>query len=322
MSDSPCLFAFDLDGDHPRRTPPNAIDAGISDTGSRWVHLDRTHSRTRDWLDTRAGLDADAIEMLMAHSTRPRSEASGQALLMTLRGVNLNQGADAEDMISIRMYLDRGRLITIEREPLQSVSAVADQLDRGVGPRTPAGVLIAIISELTNRIAPVVDRLGESLDDLEDRVIDPDKHADRTELIAARQDAIRLHRYIKPQAIALSEVLGTHDSLFDASHRRSLRESLNRVKRYVEDIDAAMSRAVVVQDELGNEIAARTNQRMYTLTIIAAIFLPLSFLTGLMGINVGGIPWASHPQGFVFVSSILVLIGLGMLAIVRWCKWL
>jgi zinc transporter len=77
-----------------------------------------------------------------------------------------------------------------------------------------------------------------------------------------------------------------------------LREEADRVVRYVEDLDSARERAAVTQEELVNRVSEQINSRTYVLSVAAAIFLPLGFLTGLFGINVGGIALAENPSGF------------------------
>lgn len=292
------------------------------DRGPVWVHLDRTSAESQAWLRNGADLDPHVAEGLLASTTRPRVESIGGGLFITLRGVNLNSGADPSDMISIRLWVEPHRLITLQREPLRSVAAVAERLERGEGFASVGAVLVAIINGITERMGPVVDRVDEMLDELEDRAVDPSSVVNHADLVALRQEAIMLHRHIKPQAQALIDLHAAKFDAIDAKQRRAIKEAISRVTRFVEDLDADKGRAAVIQDELANQLAQGINQRIYAVTIIAAIFLPLTFIAGLLGANVGGIPWATNPYGFVYLCIILGLIGFGAFAVVRWCKWL
>ena len=78
--------------------------------------------------------------------------------------------------------------------------------------------------------------------------------------------------------------------------------------RYVEDLDAIRERSQIVKDELANILADKLNKNMYVLSVIAAIFLPLGFLTGLLGINLGGMPGAENPDAFWVFSGLLVAV--------------
>ena len=109
---------------------------------------------------------------------------------------------------------------------------------------------------------------------------------------------------------------------YGRAHGEALRdEEADRVARYVEDLDAARERAAVTQEELDNRLAEQMNSRMYVLSLVAALFLPLGFLTGLLGINVGGIPLADDPMGFVEVVIILVVLVAIQVVIFMRKKW-
>ncbi|NNF15293.1 MAG: zinc transporter ZntB, partial [Gammaproteobacteria bacterium] len=96
----------------------------------------------------------------------------------------------------------------------------------------------------------------------------------------------------------------------------------DRITRYLEDIDLARERAVVLQEEIINQLAQEQNTRMYVLSVVAAIFLPLTFVTGLLGMNVGGLPGVENPQGFWFAAVIMTACSILMILYFRWRKWI
>jgi zinc transporter len=95
----------------------------------------------------------------------------------------------------------------------------------------------------------------------------------------------------------------------------------DRITRYVEDLDAARERAAIIQDELTTRLAETMNRNMYMLSVIAAIFLPLSLLTGLLGINVGGIPGVEWKWAFTLVTAGITLLGVAGFLLMRRLKW-
>jgi zinc transporter len=171
-------------------------------------------------------------------------------------------------------------------------------------------------------MGPVIDGINDTLDELEDRVVDPHCTINQIELVTLRQQAIKLHRYVKPQVQALTSLHATKTDMLGTNHRRDIKDTINRVTRFLEDLDAAKSRSSVIQDELANQVAQRINQRMYVVTIIAAIFLPLTFIAGLLGANVGGIPGATNEHGFIFTTVVLAVMGVVGFLLARWSKWL
>jgi zinc transporter len=101
-----------------------------------------------------------------------------------------------------------------------------------------------------------------------------------------------------------------------------LREHTDRMTRYVEDLDLAKERAMLLQDELRNRIADQHGVRMYVLSLVTAIFLPLSFLTGVFGMNVSGLPGVENPDGFLYVGTTMLVLAVVMLAAMLWKRWL
>ena len=125
-----------------------------------------------------------------------------------------------------------------------------------------------------------------------------------------------------PQRDALDRLYRNPGQLISDTEANSLREEADRVTRYLEDLDLARERAVVLQEELMNELAQLQNTRMYVLSVVAAVFLPLTFVTGLLGMNVGGLPGVESPLGFIIAVVVMVVTSGAMLAYFRFRKWL
>ena len=79
---------------------------------------------------------------------------------------------------------------------------------------------------------------------------------------------------------------------------------------------------MVLREEYLGQLAQENNSLMYVLSVVAEIFLPLTFVTGLLGMNVGGLPGLDSPNGFLGSIATMVIAGAGLLAFFRWKKWL
>ena len=144
----------------------------------------------------------------------------------------------------------------------------------------------------------------------------------RAKLQKIRRRLISLKRYIAPQRMALTKLIDLRLPWFEAHDLIRLRELGERVIRYVEDLEALRERAQVMQDELTNRLSEQMNRNMYLLTIVASIFLPLGFITGLLGVNVGGIPGTEEPLGFLMLCGLLLFVGLLEYWIFKRLKWI
>jgi len=286
--------------------------------GFTWVHVDGASAEGRDWLAA-AGLDRHEIEALLAEETRPRCTLHDEIALMNLRGVNLNPGAEPEDMISLRLFVSARMVISVQMRTLQAVVDLMAALDRGQGSATPGDLIARLALRLADRAEPVVAALNERADRLED-AMEREARSDaamRAELADIRRMSIVLRRYMFPQRDALS-TLEIEDMDWLSLHDRSrLREATERVTRLAEELDAIRDRAQVVHDQILDLRAEVMNRQMLVLSVVAAVFLPMGLVTGLLGINVGGIPGATWPGAFWAVCALLLLIGAGQFWIFR-----
>lgn len=195
-------------------------------------------------------------------------------------------------------------------------------LAAGDGPRGPGEFLATIAGRLIDRMSPVVDGLDDEIDALEEAVLDGETRETRGRLGLLRRRAITLRRHIAPQREVLSRLQSEPFSWLASHERAHLREVTDRVTRYVEDLDAARERAAVTQEELSSRISSQMNRTMYVLSLVAAIFLPLGLITGLLGINVGGIPGSESKGAFYVVTGSLVALAGVLVWFFRRRRWL
>lgn len=297
-------------------TPSNTTQENL------WLHFNYDEPESQQWIENNSGLNRIAVESLLSEETRPHVLTRGDNLLIVLRGVNLNPGEDPEDMVSLRVWTDGKRLISTRKRKLLSTEDVLDSLRDQVGPENIASLLVDWIDRIVRRMSSTVDNLEDDVLAIEDKLFSDENSGIRTALLRARKQSIGIRRYLSPQREALNRLIGEPLSWLDDFNRLRLRSIADRQIRHIEDIDAVTERARMAQEELSNKISEQMNKRSYVLTIVAAIFLPLGFFTGLMGINVGGMPGVDYSQAFWIVLGICSgILGL-LLMVFYWRKWL
>ena len=290
--------------------------------GSIWVHLDIADAAAYNWLTREGGVPENAVDTLLAEETRPRSTVTDQGLLIVLRGVNTNPGDDPEDMVSVRVWIDANRVISTQRRRLLSIIDISTALNAGNGPGSPGALLAMLVERLADRIGDFVDSIENRLDAAEDEIGNADAAKFRPRLASLRRQIAAVRRFLAPQRDALDRLNRQPVVLFDEGDAHALRQEADRITRYLEDLELARERTVVLQEELLSHMAQQQNARMYVLSVVAAIFLPLTFVTGLLGMNVGGLPGLDNPAAFGLSIVIMILAGAGLLAFFRWKKWL
>lgn len=284
--------------------------------GFYWRHYDLGDPDGRAALAAEA-LDPIVLRALTALETRPRCSAHRDGILINLRGVNLNPGAEPEDMVSLRIWVTGAGVVSAQQRPLRALDDVREGLRHGALPEGPAELVVRIALRLADRAEPVVADLNEAIDAFEDAVDDGGGDVTRSELSQLRRRAVQLRRYFFPQRDALS-TFEIEDATWIKPHDRlRLREATERVARIGEELDAIRDRAQLVQEQIMDMRAERMNQQMLVLSVAAALFLPLGLITGLLGINVAGIPGAHTPWAFWAVCGILGVVAAGQL----WAFW-
>ena len=224
-------------------------------------------------------------------------------------------------MISIRMWVTENLLVTVRRNKVFAINDIRETAAAGHAPPSPAEFLTLLVEKLTDRVqdhVESIDRLAEFLEvDLEDTRTPMPR-----ELPQIRRAVIRLRRYLDPQRVALGRLAGIDMALIPGATAMTLRELANRAIIAVEELDELRDRLVSVQEEHDAHIAQRQARHGYVLSVAAAVFLPLGFLTGLFGVNVGGMPGVDDPQAFAMLCVTMLALGVMMIGALKFARWL
>lgn len=317
------LLAYTFIDGQAERIGDQVISDQVKSTDNlTWLHMDINHLDTRSWLEKEAQyLDPFIIDALLVDEARPRMTQFDKGVLLILRGVNLNKNSNPEDMVSIRLWIDQHRIISIRRRKVKAIWDMDEKFKKGEAPADAGDFICLLIAKLFDRMEPVLSDLDDLTDNIEEQILENVDSNMRESIVSVRKQAIMYRRYMAPQRDAIAQLRMSNMEWLIDTHKRSLQESHNQITRYVEDLDAIRERAQIVKDELANSLSDRLNKNMYMLSVVAAIFLPLGFLTGLLGINVGGIPGAENNNAFWLFCAILITVVAGQLYIFKKLKW-
>ena len=317
------IGAYILDGQGGGRAIAwTDMDAPSSQQNVQWFHFDRNGPEVEPWLRQKSGLRPLQVDALLADETRPRVVFMDDGILVTLRGVNLNPGANPEDMVSLRIWIEPTRIITVRIRRLVAVNDVREKLMQNFGPKSTIDALRMLAAGLVKRMSPVLEQMNDEIDELENDMVENPGADIRHRLKDLRRQAIALRRYLAPQREALARLYAEDVPWIDKEYRMAFRETADQSARIVEDLDAMRERAAVIQDELTNRTAEHMNRNMYTLSVVAALMLPLGVITGMLGMNVGGIPLGESKFGFAIVIGMLGVIVALQVLIFRRLKWI
>lgn len=284
-------------------TEPDAGDAQPREGALVWVQIDGREPRYRQWLENRSGLPLPVISALTAIETRPRCEQIDGGALINLRGLGETPEDDPDKLVSIRMWAERGRVVSIGYRRLAAMPALRAKMLAGEI-RDPGDLISALAMAITTTLDEEIASLGDELDECETSLDAAKAYVMRRAIARTRSEAIGYRRFVAPQRQALERLADLPVEWLEDNDRMHLREAADRFARMAEELEAIRERAALMHEQLTDLRAEQLETRTLILSIVALVFLPLTFLTGLLGMNVRGIPFADAPWAFWGVVSV------------------
>ncbi|PYF79609.1 MULTISPECIES: zinc transporter ZntB [Marinomonas] len=300
---------------------PLDLPTVVPESGCRWIHLDCLEEAGFDWLSSLEGIPETAVEALFAEETRPRAVRMGNGLLLTLRGVNLNPDSNPSDMVSLRLWVTPNFIVSSRRRRLLSVQDTVKNLVNNEGPLNTGDIVATLTETLTGRMAKIIHDLEDELSDLEESIGEGIEADQRDSLVQRRLETIRLRRFLVPQKEAINKLAQESLTWMTPDQTSQVHEAANDITRYVEGLESLRERCLLMQEEFANLQGEKMNARMYVLSILSGIFMPLGFLTGLFGINIGGMPGTDSGAAFWVFCVVLVALGGGQFILMRKSRW-
>jgi zinc transporter len=288
--------------------------------GFVWRHIESDRDDERSVI---AGDDIPdiAANALVATETRPRCDRIEDGAIVNIRGPAAIELEDSDRLVSIRMWARRGRVDSVTRRPLAATAAVRAQMEAG-RILDPGDLVSAFAREISKQLDPQVAALGDQLDDCESELEDGNKFRLRTAIARIRSEAIAFRRFVAPDRDALVTLAALDVDWLEETDRLHIREAADRFARMAEELESVRERSALLHEQLTDLRAEEIDQRSLVIAVVAFIFLPLTFITGLLGMNVEGIPYAHSHWSFWGVVAFCVLVGLGVLVWFVRLRWI
>lgn len=286
---------------------PGAGNGDATDGALLWIQLDGRDESCRRWLETRAGLPPAIVSALTAVETRPRCEKIGDGALINLRGLGSTPEDDPDRLVSIRLWADRGRVVSVSFRSLAAMPKLHAEAQAG-NLRDPGDLIAALAMVITETLDEEIAALGDELDACETALEPDNAYRMRIKIARVRSEAIAYRRFVVPQRQALERLADLALDWLEDDDLLHLREAADRFARMAEELEAIRERSALMHEQLTDLRAEQLETRTLVLSIVALVFLPLTFLTGLLGMNVEGIPYAHEPWAFWGVVGLCIVV--------------
>jgi len=299
----------------PREEVPRLPAAG----GLLWLHLDLVHSRAKAWIAEQAALlSPTAQEVFLSPEDHQRLDHSAGLVWGVshdlIRDVDRNSG----DVGALYWIVGDGFLVTGRREALRSTRLLAETLDRGETVASAPELFELLVEFIIDDVTDAVVKLMDETDSVEDLVLSDSFENAPSRVGAIRRTAVRLHRQLAGQHLLFRRFAdGNSGRGAPEAMRACAARLLQRIDGPHADIQSVQDRARLLQDEMAARSANQTNRQLYALSILTALFLPATFITGLFGINVKGLPWVESEFGAEMVTLSCVAAAMLTLVVLR-----
>jgi zinc transporter len=274
----------------------------------------------RLWLKQHLG-EAHA-ETMTAPDARARCTVVDDRATLVLRVARRDSDPDDIKRQPLTVWIEKGRIIIASRAHLPELFGIAQWQQSHHAPTSPADFVARMGLRAADRLEPLVEHVGDVLDDLEDQIIDGKIPELTLRLTRVRRTIIALRRMIWPQRDVLNTLEIEDLSFFTEWDRARLREATARTTRLGEELQSLTERAALVHEQIIDARGEQMNRTMLILAAVTVVAMPMTVVSGLLGMNVAGIPFAQNPEGFWFVVIGLAAVGTAMVWFMRTRRWL
>lgn len=319
------VFAYELelDGRPHELTVPAAEEALASGRGLVWLHLDLTTTPAKRWIETRSWLPEDAREMLLTREDHTQYRLLENGLTGILKDFHRELEAVDWRVGQLHFYVDRNRLITARRHPLAALDHARQSLLRGAAEAESGIALLGLVIEaLADVLDDASDKLGREIERVEDHMEREEAQHLRVAVGEARKRAILFHRQIHSERRVMARLSAKPPAWFAESDTIRLRDVIDHLGATADALDTIEVRAKLLQDELAARLAEAANRNLFFLSVISAILLPMTLISGIFGMNLGGIPGMNSPMGFWAGTGLVFAVGFVTLILMRIGKML
>ncbi len=258
-------------------------------------------SPARVWVDLTSPTDAEAailndvfhfhelaVEDAIGEILHPKIESYGEYLYLVLHGIDFKASTHAFQTHEVDFFIGPNYLVTVHDEFSRSIARLADVCPRNdflLGEGVDA-LLHRIVDAMVDNYRPEVEKLEQRLDDVEHRVFERPSQNDVRTILALKRDVGSLRRVVTPQRDVLARLARREFPFVSDAVAYRFRDVYDHLVRLVEDANLFQDRVTGLLDAHLSFASNRLNQVMKVLTVISTVFMPLTVLTGMFGMNV------------------------------------
>lgn len=271
-----------------------------------WLHFSLTDAQARDWIAHQAPLPERARDILLSEDEHQLLEPIEGGVAGVFADLLREFAGEAPDLGRLRFALTDTLVVSGRRAALGAIQRTLDAMGKGKRLPDAVALLEEIVSHFADAVALVAQELADTLDTIEEGLIDDATGNERLKLGPARRTAVRLHRQLSALRLLFRRWSLPGDPALPARVGATAGRLAQRLDGLDYEITAIQERARLLQDEIAAKLAADTNRHLFVLTVITAFMLPPTLVGGVFGMNVSDLPFTKEPGGFYWAMALTI----------------
>jgi Mg2+ and Co2+ transporter CorA len=299
------IWGFDFtDG---QSTPVSAADLAEHQPAARtfrWLHMNLADQSTLRWIADFPSLNAQCRQVLLATDSRQQVVSAGAWTCLVLHDIERDFDERETRIAHLRVAIGPSMIITARLHPLRSADIVRGRIRNGAAPSDGPAALEIMLDASAEALRQVVSNLEASVQEIEDELLDDGASLEARTFVTMRALMVKLHRLFSGARATFKD--------FDQETRPppAIADCLERAGRRLSALDSDLlsiqSQLRLLREELDLQATQRTNQNLYILSMMTALMMPATLVTGLFGMNTHGLPWANSPGGALVATLLAV----------------
>lgn len=283
-----------------------------------WLHINLNHARAERWVQDHFSVDDDFFDEIHSASPRTRLAQQNDALLAMLNDVTFSKEERSTQNATLWIWCRPQVMVSARYRPVGMIERMHQQIDR-LCFSAPDAMLLWLLGEQEAQLEQVVRRSSQAVDAIEERLLSAAIKANRSELGHLRRMLLRVQRLLAPEPAALFRLLNRPPNWLNREPLSELRIFTEEFSVALNDLASLMERIRLLQEEIAARLMEQSNRTLFLLTSITVLALPINIVAGFFGMNVGGIPLANNPHGFLLLVLVVLVFTLvaGWLALRR-----
>ncbi len=309
---------------------PKSIDEVITILNSSenvtWVNIDGLHDeKSIEQICTFLGVHKLSMEDILSIGQRPKLEEYNNYLQAAIKLLSLDAEEDTIDYEQISFILKGNVLVSFQEKTGDIFSGVRTRIKEAKGMIRKRGadyLLYALLDSVVDHYFIIIESFSEKLEDLETELLDNPDQNSLNKLHALRRETLLLRRSIYPLREMVSKFEKLEEPILNSDIKVFIRDLYDHTIKVIENIEVLRDMSSGLIDLYMNSASNKMNEIMKVLTIMSAIFIPITFIAGLYGMNFVNIPELQYRNGYFIVLGVMLIVLIGMLIFLKRKKWI